>query len=68
MGTRVPTINVLSKATKNIKNFPMKFSIFTTEKILCILHGQGFVITADVIDSSCRPVMLNLNNFSGETI
>ena len=29
---------------KNIKNFLSKFSIFTAEKILCILHGQVFVM------------------------
>ena len=33
---------VLSKNKKNIKTFPTKFSIFTAEKILCILHGQVF--------------------------
>ena len=27
-----------------IKIFPMKFSIFTVEKSLCILHGQVFVM------------------------
>ena len=41
---RVPTIYVLSKNKKNIKFFPMNFSIFDAEKNLCILHGQVFVI------------------------
>ena len=40
----VPTINVLSKNIKNIKHFSIKFSIFTTEKNLCTLHGQVFVM------------------------
>ena len=31
---------------KNIKYFLMKFSIFDTEKILYILHGQVFVMIA----------------------
>ena len=39
-----PTINVLSQNIKSIKIFIMKFSIFTAEKILCILHGQVFVM------------------------
>ena len=33
----------LSKNIKNIKKFSMKFSIFTTEKNICILHGQVFI-------------------------
>ena len=33
-----------SKNKKNIKFFLMKFSIFTGEKNLCILHGQVFVM------------------------
>ena len=41
---RVPTINVLNKIIENIKKFPMKFSFFNAEKILCILHGQVFVM------------------------
>ena len=34
------------KYKKNLKNFLMKFSIFTAEKDLCtcILHGQVFVM------------------------
>ena len=40
----VPTINALSKHIKNINIFPMKFSIFTAETNLCILHGQVFLI------------------------
>ena len=41
---RVPTIYVLSKNKKNIFKNPMKFSIFTGEKNLCILHGQVFIM------------------------
>ena len=37
-------IYVLSKNKKNINIFLMKFSIFTAEKNLCILHGQVFVM------------------------
>ena len=33
-----------SKNKKNIKFLLMKFSIFTGEKNLCILHGQVFVM------------------------
>ena len=40
----VPTIYVLSKNKKNIFKNPMKFSIFTGEKNLCILHGQVFIM------------------------
>ena len=42
---RVPTIYVLSINKKNTKIFPLKFSIFTAEKILCVLHGQVFVMS-----------------------
>ena len=42
----VPTINVLSNYIQNIKIVLMKFSIFTAEKILSILHGHVFVKTA----------------------
>ena len=43
---RVPTINVLSKCIKNIDFFFPIFnvSIFTAEKILCVLNGQVFVM------------------------
>ena len=41
---RLWVIYALSKNKKNIKYFKMKFSIFTPEKILCILHGQIFVM------------------------
>ena len=34
----------LSKDIENIKFFLVKFSIFTAEKNLCILHGQVFVM------------------------
>ena len=44
MGTRVPTIYVLSKNKKNIKDFLLKFFIFYNFKNLCILHGQVFVM------------------------
>ena len=40
----VPTIYVLSKNKKNNQFFPMKFSTFASEKLLCILHGQVFVM------------------------
>ena len=43
-----PTIYVLSKNKKNIEFFMMKFSIFTGEKNLCILHGQVFVMFGSV--------------------
>ena len=36
----------MSKNKKNIKVFPMKFSIFDAEKNLCILHGRVFVMTS----------------------
>ena len=36
----IRTASVMSKNIKNIKIFLVKFSIFTVEKILCILHGQ----------------------------
>ena len=52
MGTRVPTIYVLSKNKKNIKNFQMKFIIFTAENICSILHGR--VILAKMFDSSIQ--------------
>ena len=38
------TYNVLSKNIENIKILPSKFSNFTAEKILCIFHGQVFVM------------------------
>ena len=38
------TINVLNKNIKTTKDFPMKFSIFVSEKICCILHRQVFVM------------------------
>ena len=46
----MPTIYVLSKNKKNIKLniFLMKFSIFTAEKNLNILHGQVFVMNQNV--------------------
>ena len=36
---RAPTIYVLSKNKKNIKNFHLKVNIFTALKYCCILHG-----------------------------
>ena len=41
---RVPTINVLSKKQKNIKNFHLKMSIFTAVKNCCKLHGRVCVM------------------------
>ena len=49
---RVPTMYVLNKNIKNIKNFPMKLSIFGSEKILHILHGQVFVMQSTVRSST----------------
>ena len=46
---RVPTIYVLSKNKKNINFFLMKFSIFTGEKNLCILHGEVFVVNSNLV-------------------
>ena len=40
----VPTMFVLRINIKNIKNFLVKFSIFTAEKNLCILHGHVFIM------------------------
>ena len=40
----VPTIYVLSKNKKNIKNFHLKINIFTAVKYCSILHGQFCVI------------------------
>ena len=36
----VPTMYVLSKNVKNFKFYLMQFSIFTSEKNLCLLHGN----------------------------
>ena len=44
----VPTIYVLSKNKKNIKKFPMNFSIFTARKYLHILYRQFFIMHAHV--------------------
>ena len=38
------TMYVLSEIIKNIKNVPMKFSNYSSEKNLCILHGCVFVM------------------------
>ena len=43
---------VLSKNFKIIKIFLVKFSIFTVEKIPCILHGHVFEMTKLVHDVS----------------
>ena len=40
-----PQSMFLGKNKKNIKDFLMKFSIFTEEKNLCILHGQVLVMS-----------------------
>ena len=42
---RVPTINVLSKNKKNIKNFHLKMNICTAVKYCCILNGRVCVMT-----------------------
>ena len=39
-----PQSMFLSKNKKNIFKNPMKFSFFTGEKNLCILHGQVFIM------------------------
>ena len=44
MGTRVLTINVLSINVKNVIFFFFIIIIFASEKILCILHEQVFVM------------------------
>ena len=44
-----PQSMFLSKTKKNIKFLLMKFSIFTGEKNLCILHGQVFVISGEAV-------------------
>ena len=41
----VPTMYVLSEKIKIIEIFQMKCSIVTSEKIVCILHGQIFVMS-----------------------
>ena len=43
-GYSLEPIYVLSKNKKTIKHFLTKFSFFTTEKNLCTLHGQVFVM------------------------
>ena len=45
-GSNVYPQYVLSKNKKHIKDFLMKFSFFTVEKNLCILHGQVFIMQA----------------------
>ena len=45
---RLWVIYVLSKNKKNIKHFLMKCSFFfSAEKILCMMHGQVFVMETD---------------------
>ena len=39
-----PTIYVLSKNKKNIKNFQLKIFSFQSSKNLCLLHGHVFVM------------------------
>ena len=49
MGTRylhVSQINIVCKNTENLIFFPMQFSFFTAEKVLCILHWQVFQLKA----------------------
>ena len=43
MGTRIPTIYVLSKNKKSIKKNSENFHFYNF-KNLCILHGQVFVV------------------------
>ena len=43
---------VLSKYIKKIKTFLVKFSNFTVEKNLCILHGRVFVMFLSGINLS----------------
>ena len=48
----VPTIYVLSKHIKTVKNFLLKFLIFTTWEKLSILHGHVlcyFSVSMDTI-------------------
>ena len=41
------TQSMFCAETRKITNFFLiKFSVFTAEKNLCILHGQGFLIKA----------------------
>ena len=41
----MPTIYVLSKNLKIVKQFQLKIVIFTAVKKGCILHGRFFVMT-----------------------
>ena len=43
-----------AKIRKNLKDFLMKFSIFTVEKNRCILHGQVFEMW-----TICKPTQLS---------
>ena len=46
----MPTINVLSKnVKKKKKKNPLKFSVFTAEKNVCILHGQVLVMFQEIL-------------------
>ena len=49
MGTRVPTIYVLSKTMKIVKKFQLKIVIFSAVKNRCILHGRVFVMCLENI-------------------
>ena len=44
MGTRVPTIYVLSENMKIVEKIKLKIVIFTAVKNRCILHGRVFVM------------------------
>ena len=58
---RVPTICVLSKNKKIIKNFQLKKKIqFLKLKSLCLLHGQVFVMTLVLT------YVLNFHTLSGD--
>ena len=45
----------MSKNKKNIFKNPMKFSIFTGEKNLCVLHGQVFIME---LECHITPVLI----------
>ena len=53
------SVNVcFEQNVKKIKNFPMKFSVVASEKNLCILHGQLFMMNfmianADFVSRHC---------------
>ena len=60
----MPTVNVLSNDIENIQIFPIKCSIFTAEKNLCILHGQVFVMLTPYEKSMITQKKLTRNGHS----